>query len=78
MTRLISAEVRKLATTGLWLWIGLAAAVWSVGYTVLAIGFSGRVGGLTPRFPARPGSMHCLRSAPGAPGRWPPSSVPSG
>jgi len=47
MMRLIRAEVRKLATIRLWLWILLAAAAWTAGYTALAVGFSGRPGSLT-------------------------------
>jgi ABC-2 type transport system permease protein len=48
MMRLVAAEFRKLFTTRLWLWILIASAVWTIGYTALAIAFSDRPGGLTP------------------------------
>ncbi len=37
MTRLIAAEVRKLITTRLWLWLLLASMAWTAGFSALAI-----------------------------------------
>jgi len=59
MMRLTAAECRKLFTTRLWLWMLLASAAWTAGYTALAIGFGGGRGGLTPPLPG-PAGQHAL------------------
>lgn len=59
LRRLIAAEFRKLCTTRLWLWLLLVSAVWTAGYTVLAIALSGRPGGLTPALSGAAG-QHAL------------------
>lgn len=59
LTRLIAAEFRKLHTTRLWLWLLLVSAVWTAGYTALAIALSGRPGGLTPALSGAAG-QHAL------------------
>jgi ABC-2 type transport system permease protein len=48
MMRLTAAEFRKLFTTRLWLWMLLASAAWTAGYTALAIVFGHGHGALTP------------------------------
>jgi hypothetical protein len=48
MTRLIAAEFRKLFTTRLWLWLLLASAAWTGGFSALAIALGQRPGSLTP------------------------------
>ena len=59
MMRLIAAEFRKLFTTRLWLWMLLAAAAWTAGYTALAIVFGSGRGGLTPPLSSAAG-QHAL------------------
>jgi ABC-2 type transport system permease protein len=46
--RLTAAQFRKLFTTRLWLWMLLASAAWTAGYTALAIGFDNGRGAAPP------------------------------
>jgi ABC-2 type transport system permease protein len=48
MRRLVAAEFRKLFTTRLWLWLLLAAAAWTAGFSALAIALNSRTGSLAP------------------------------
>jgi ABC-2 type transport system permease protein len=48
MMRLTAAEFGKLFTTRLWLWMLLASAAWTAGYTALAIGFDSGRGAAPP------------------------------
>jgi ABC-2 type transport system permease protein len=48
MTRLIAAELRKLFTARLWLWLLPVSAAWTAGYAASAIALDNRPGGLTP------------------------------
>jgi ABC-2 type transport system permease protein len=73
MTRLIRAEARKLGTTRLWLWILLATVAWAAGYTALAVGFSGRPGGLNPSLATAAG-QHALLAI-GAGGAGPLAAI---
>jgi len=59
MTRLVAAEFGKLLTTRLWLWMLLASAAWTVGYSALAIVFGDRAGALTPPL-SGPAGQHAL------------------
>jgi ABC-2 type transport system permease protein len=73
MTRLVAAEFRKLLTTRLWLWILLAAAAWTAGYSALAIVFGNRAGALTPPLSSTAG-QHSLFAI-GAGGAGPLAAV---
>lgn len=59
MTRLVAAEFRKLFTTRLWLWILLVSAAWTVVYTALEVGMSGRRGAAGPSLSTAAG-QHAL------------------
>src|SRR5260221_14160314 len=59
MTRLVAAEVGKLLTTRLWLWMLLASTAWTAGYSALAIVFGDRAGALTPPL-SGPAGQHAL------------------
>ncbi len=59
MTRLIAAEVRKLVTTRLWLWLLVVSMAWTAGYSALAIALGQRTGSLTPPLSA-PAGQHAL------------------
>lgn len=73
MTRLVAAEFGKLLTTRLWLWLLLVSAVWTAGYTALAIALSGRGGSLTPPLAGAAG-QHAL-FATGAGGAAPLAAI---
>jgi ABC-2 type transport system permease protein len=76
MIRLARAEALKLATTRLWLWILLACAAWTAGYTALAIAFSARAGSLTPPLTSAAG-QHALLAI-GAGGAGPLAAILGG
>jgi hypothetical protein len=59
MIRLVAAELRKLLTTRMWLWILLVSVAWTIGYTALVIALNGHPGGLTPSLSGASG-QHAL------------------
>src|SRR5215470_13782730 len=59
MTRLVTAEFRKLLTTRLWLWILLISAAWTILYTSLVIVLDNRPGQLVPSLSSAAG-QHAL------------------
>ncbi len=59
MTRLVAAEVRKLCTTRLGVWMLLASAAWTAGYCALAIVYSNGHGSSTPSLSSADG-QHAL------------------
>jgi hypothetical protein len=59
MTRLVTAEFRKLLSTRLWLWILLISAAWAVMYTSLVIALANRPGKLVPSLSTAAG-QHAL------------------
>jgi ABC-type transport system involved in multi-copper enzyme maturation permease subunit len=68
MRRLTAAEFRKLLTTRLWLWMLLASAAWTAGYTALAIGFDSGHGGTGPPLAGAAGQHVLLAIGPGGAG----------
>ncbi len=72
MTRLVAAEFRKLFTTRLWLWMLLASAAWTAGYSALAIALNNRPS-LTPPLSGAAG-QHALFAI-GAGGAGPLAAV---
>jgi ABC-2 type transport system permease protein len=59
MIRLVAAELRKLLTTRLWLWMLLVSVAWTTGYTSLVIALNGHPGKLTPSLSGAAG-QHAL------------------
>jgi hypothetical protein len=59
MPRPVRAEFRKLVTTRLWLWLLLASAAWTGGYSAVAVGLSQRPGSPAPSLSTAAG-QHAL------------------
>lgn len=59
MTRLVTAEFRKLLTTRLWLWMLLLSAAWTILYTSLVIALDKHSGALVPPLSSAAG-QHAL------------------
>lgn len=68
MTRLVTAEFRKLLTTRMWWWILLISVAWTIFYTSIAIALSNHPGQLVPSLSGTAGQHALFSTAAGIAG----------
>lgn len=68
MTRLVTAELRKLLTTRMWWWMLLISVAWTVAYTAIAIALNKHPGQLVPSLSGADGQHALFSTAAGIAG----------